>query len=81
MENIPVINPANTKYSIIKACTLVIDRKVGVLLDHGVSLCFVSPATYQTLVPKSCTEAIMHILKIVTYAAVEKGMKHKGEQR
>jgi len=51
MENIPVINPANTKYSIIKACTLVIDRKVGVLLDHGVSLCFVSPATYQTLVP------------------------------
>ena len=31
--------------------------------------------------PKSHTEAIMHILQIVTYAVREKGMEHKGEQK
>ena len=31
--------------------------------------------------PKSCTEAIMRVLQIVTYAVREKGMEYKGEQR
>ena len=30
--------------------------------------------------PKSCTEAIMCTLQIVTYMIVEKGMENKGEQ-
>ena len=30
---------------------------------------------------KSCTEPMMHVLQIVTYAVVEKGMEHKEEQR
>ena len=28
-----------------------------------------------------CTEAIMRVLQIVTYAAVDKGMELKGKQR
>ena len=30
---------------------------------------------------KSCTEAIMRVPQIVTYASVEKGMEYKGEQK
>jgi len=33
------------------------------------------------MLAKSRTEAITHVPQIVTYAAVEKGMEHKGEQR
>jgi len=58
------------------------------------SLCFISLPALQTLyvmfqtkkclaalhLPKSCIEAITHVLQIITYAAVEKGMEHKGEQ-
>ena len=38
-------------------------------------------APASTEVTKSHTEAIMHILQIITYATVEKGMEHRGEQR
>ena len=31
--------------------------------------------------PKSHTEAIMHIPQIITYPVREKGMEHKGEHR
>ena len=31
--------------------------------------------------PQSCTEAIIRVLQIDIYAAVEKGMEYKGEQR
>ena len=44
MKSIPTINPAiteNTECLIVKVCALFIDLKVSVLLDHGVSLCFV----------------------------------------
>ena len=33
------------------------------------------------LLPTSHTEAITHVLQIVTYAVREKGMEYKGEQR
>ena len=31
--------------------------------------------------PKSCTEAIVRVLLIVTYTAMEREMEYKGEQR
>ena len=34
-----------------------------------------------TALIKPHTEAITRLLQIVTYAVVEKGMEHKGEQR
>jgi len=45
MKNISTINPAiteNKECSIIKACASFIDLKVGVSLDCGVSIRFVS---------------------------------------
>ena len=45
MKSISTINLAimeNTECSITEACDSSIDLKVGVLLDHGVSLHFVS---------------------------------------
>jgi len=45
MKNISKINPAitdNTECSIVKARASFSDLEVGVLFDHGVSLCFVS---------------------------------------
>ena len=50
-ERNSTINPAmmgNTRGSIVKACTPVIDLKVGVSLDHSVSLCFTAPQTLWT---------------------------------
>jgi len=44
MKSISTINPVitqNTEYSIVKVHSSFIDLKLGVLLDHGVSLCFV----------------------------------------
>jgi len=38
----------NTKCSIVKVRASFINLKVGVLLDHGVSLCFVSLLALQT---------------------------------
>jgi len=43
-KSIPAINPANTENtecSIVEVRASFIDLKVDVLLDHGVSLCFV----------------------------------------
>jgi len=34
-----------------------------------------------TFPSKSCTEAIMFVLLIVTYVVVDKAMEHKEEQR
>ena len=31
--------------------------------------------------PKSCSEAIMRVSQIITYAVREKGIEYKGEQR
>ena len=45
MKSISAINPAimkNKEHWIAKSCTPVIDLKVGVLLEHNVSLRFVS---------------------------------------
>jgi len=45
MKNIPTINPAVTKnmeFLIVKACASFINLKVGVSLNHGVPLYFVS---------------------------------------
>jgi len=44
MKNISAINPAimeNTEYSIVIVHSLFINIKVGVSLDHGISLCFI----------------------------------------
>jgi len=38
-------------------------------------------APASSTITKSCTEATMRVLQIVTYAIVEKGMEHKGEQK
>ena len=46
MKSISTINPAiteNTEYLIVTVCATFIDLKVGVLLNHGVSLCCASP--------------------------------------
>jgi len=52
------------------------------LTQHIITLCFTSPLLALNLpVPKSCTEAITHVLEIVTYHVREKGMECKGEQR
>ena len=51
MKSIPTINPAiteNMECSIVRAHSLLMDLKVGVLLDHGVSLHFVSLPTLLT---------------------------------
>ena len=45
MKSVSTINPANMEnieQSIVKACASFIDLKVGVSLDHDVSLYFVS---------------------------------------
>jgi len=45
MKSISTINPTiteNTECLIVKASNPEIDLKMGVSLDHGVSLCFVS---------------------------------------
>jgi len=57
----------NTECLIIKSC--VIGELVGVSLDHSVSL------------TKSHIEAIIGVPQIITFAVVEKGMEHKGEQK
>ena len=52
MKSIFAINPAimeNMECSIFKVCAPVINLKVGVLLDHGVSLCFVLLPALQLL--------------------------------
>ena len=44
MKSISTINSAiteNTECSIVKMCASFIDLKVGVSLDHDVSLCFI----------------------------------------
>ena len=38
------------------------------------------PTPASTDVPKPHAKAIMRVLQIVTYAALEKGMESKGEQ-
>ena len=51
MKSISTINPAiteNTECLIVKVCTSFINLKLGVSLDHGVSLCFVSLLALQT---------------------------------
>ena len=51
MKTISTIYPAiteNTVCSIVKACALFIDLKVGVSLNHGVSLCFALLLALQT---------------------------------
>ena len=50
-KSISTINPAiteNTKYSIVKRHASFIDLKVGVSLNHGVSLRFVSLLAFRT---------------------------------
>ena len=68
----------NTVCLIVKVHTPVINQKEDVSLNHGVSLCFVSSYFGYTL--KSRTETIMRVPQIITYAVMEKGMEHKGEQ-
>jgi len=41
----------------------------------------VKRAPASSALTKSCTETITRVPQIVTYAVVEKGMEHKGEQR
>ena len=51
MKSISTINPAlmeNAECLIVKAHALFIDLKVGVLLDHEVSICFISLLAFQT---------------------------------
>jgi len=87
------------KCLIIEVCALIYRFKVNVLLDHGVSLQFISLlalqicwATFQaknnvrsppasSALTLSHTKAVMCILQIITYVAVENGIKLKGEQR
>ena len=52
MKSTSTINPAiteNTEFLINKACTSFIDLELGVSLDHGVSLQFVSTIALRTL--------------------------------
>jgi len=103
MKSVSTINPAmteNMERSIVKAHTSFIDLKVGVLLDHDVSLRFVSllvfqtySATFQaensvrsTLAGSALTLILhrshnAHTTNCHLYAAVEKGVELKGEQR
>jgi len=91
----PVITE-DTECLIVNVRASFIDSKKDVSLDHGVSLCFLlllavrtCLATFQAKnnarsAPASSVtrdKAITHILQIVTYVAVEKGMELKGEQR
>ena len=51
MKSISTINPViaeNTECLIVKACTTFIDLKVGVSLDHSVSLRFISLLALRT---------------------------------
>jgi len=51
MNSISTINPAimkNMEWSIAKAHTSFIDLKVGVSLNHGVPLCFISLLAFRT---------------------------------
>jgi len=98
MKSISAINPAsweNKESSIVKACTPVINKVEGVLLDYGTSLGFVSSyfehlVTFQAknsirrapaspALTKSCTEAMKRVSQIIIYTVREKGMEHKGE--
>ena len=83
--------------STIKVCTPFIDLKVGVSLDHGVSLCFVSLLALQTLsatfqaknnirnAPASTVLTLVlhrsHNVPTANHHTVGKGMEHKGKQR
>ena len=91
MKSTSTINPAitdSTEWSIVKACASLIDLKVGVSLNHGVTLCFISLLAFQTCwatfqmknnvssTPASstltCTETITCAPQIVTYTAMDK---------
>jgi len=54
----------------------VIDLQVGMSLDYSASLRFIEALLPALHLPKSCTEAIMHVPQIVTYT-VENEMEQK----
>ena len=93
MKSTSTINPAitdSTEWSIVEACASFINLKVGVSLNHGVALCFISLLAFQTCwatfqaknnvssTPASSaltrTETITRAPQIVTYTAMDKGM-------